>query len=91
MLCKLTWCGCTLLRADPVCLNSRNEKLLADIKLQHKKECKGLMVQIRFLKARFTREEGLRTCLVEQKRYLLVLLARSERKCVRQICEYPLF
>ena len=45
----------------------------------HKNECKGLIVQIRYLKAKFTREALLRSDLGFQKRYLLALLARCER------------
>ncbi|KAI0954730.1 hypothetical protein AcW1_006527 [Taiwanofungus camphoratus] len=56
-----------------------DERQLAAMKLQHNKECKGLIVQIRYLKAKFTRESTLRCDLGYQKRYLLVLLARLER------------
>ncbi|KAG1902708.1 uncharacterized protein F5891DRAFT_948764, partial [Suillus fuscotomentosus] len=44
----------------------------------HKEECKGLVVQIRYLKAKFTRESTLRDDLVYQKHYLLVLLSNFE-------------
>ena len=50
------------------------------IKLRHKEECKGLIVQIRYLKAKFTRENDLRTHLSHQKEYLLVLLSRYEKR-----------
>ena len=50
------------------------------LKLLHKEECKGLIVQIRYLKAKWTRESTMRSDLCNQKQYLLVLLARSERK-----------
>ncbi|KAI0352396.1 hypothetical protein OH77DRAFT_1498058 [Trametes cingulata] len=49
------------------------------LKQQHNKECKGLMVQIRYLKAKFTREYTFRCDLGYQKQYLLVLMARLER------------
>ncbi|KAI5120368.1 hypothetical protein M0805_006890 [Coniferiporia weirii] len=49
------------------------------LKLKHKKECKGLFVQIRYLKAKFTRESSLRDDLGYQKHYLLVLLSRFEK------------
>ncbi|KAJ8079575.1 hypothetical protein PM082_011162 [Marasmius tenuissimus] len=52
---------------------------LTSLKLQHNKECKGLIVQIRYLKAKFTRESMLRFDLAYQKQYLLVLLAKFER------------
>ncbi|KAL0576236.1 hypothetical protein V5O48_005746 [Marasmius crinis-equi] len=52
---------------------------LNSLKLQHNKECKGLIVQIRYLKAKFTRESMLRYDLAYQKQYLLVLLAKFEK------------
>ncbi|KAI8969366.1 hypothetical protein BD414DRAFT_503572 [Trametes punicea] len=52
---------------------------LAALKQQHNKECKGLMVQIRYLKAKFTREFAFRCDLGYQKQYLLVLMTRLER------------
>ncbi|THH27181.1 hypothetical protein EUX98_g7008 [Antrodiella citrinella] len=56
-----------------------DESQLTVLRLQHKNECKGLIVQIRYLKAKFTRESTLRSDLGFQKRYLLALLARCER------------
>ncbi|KAH8103946.1 hypothetical protein BXZ70DRAFT_923662 [Cristinia sonorae] len=52
---------------------------LSALTLQHKNECKGLIVQIRYLKAKFSRETLLRSDLGFQKRYLLTLLSRCER------------
>lgn len=52
------------------------------MRIQHKKECKGLIVQIRYLKAKFTRESSLRSDLGYQKHYLLVLLTKFEKRCV---------
>ncbi|KAL1693565.1 hypothetical protein GGG16DRAFT_88498 [Schizophyllum commune] len=49
------------------------------IEMRHKEECKGLLVQIRYLKAKFTRESTLRGELAHQKRYLLVLLGKFEK------------
>jgi hypothetical protein len=63
------------------CVHS-DEQQLAAIKVQHKKECKGLIVQIRYLKAKFTRESSLRCDLGYQKQYLLVLLSRLEKRWV---------
>jgi hypothetical protein len=40
------------------------------------------MVQIRYLKAKFTRESSFRSVLVYQKQYLLVLLGMLERRSV---------
>ncbi|KAI0045417.1 hypothetical protein FA95DRAFT_1495451 [Auriscalpium vulgare] len=57
----------------------RDDSQLVALKAQHKLESKGLVVQIHYLKAKFTRENTLRTGLSYQKRYLLVLLARHER------------
>ncbi|KAG1774133.1 hypothetical protein EV702DRAFT_1126979 [Suillus placidus] len=51
---------------------------LVELKNQHKEECKGLVVQIRYLKAKFTRESTLRDDLAYQKQYLLVLLSSFE-------------
>lgn len=60
------------------------------LKSKHSKECKGLFVQIRYLKAKFVREATLRADLSYQKNYLLVLLARYERRyadlLVRRTC-----
>jgi hypothetical protein len=50
------------------------------LKAQHKKECKGLIVQIRYLKAKFGRESLLRCDLGYQKQYLLVLLGQFEKR-----------
>lgn len=61
--------------------NSGEAELVA-LRSQHKLESKGLIVQINYLKAKFTRENTLRIDLSYQKRYLLVLLARHERGCV---------
>ncbi|KAF8639093.1 hypothetical protein AX17_001738 [Amanita inopinata Kibby_2008] len=52
---------------------------LSAMKLQHNKESKGLIVQIRYLKAKFTRESTMRSNLCYQKQYLLLLLARYEK------------
>ena len=52
------------------------------LKLQHNKECKGLMVQIRYLKAKFSRESVFRENLTSQKQYLLTLLKQFEKWCV---------
>ncbi|KAJ2918654.1 hypothetical protein MD484_g1796, partial [Candolleomyces efflorescens] len=54
-------------------------KQVSDLKMQHNKECKGLMVQIRYLKAKFVRESSFRSDLTYQKRYLLVILAQFEK------------
>lgn len=58
----------------------RDERQLSIMKLQHNKECKGLIVQIRYLKAKFIRESSLRSDLGYQKQYLLVLLSRFEKR-----------
>jgi len=58
----------------------RDDVQLSMIKLQHNKECKGLIVQIRYLKAKFTRESTLRGDLSYQKQYLLVLLTKFEKR-----------
>ncbi|KAF8216666.1 hypothetical protein K438DRAFT_1953574 [Mycena galopus ATCC 62051] len=56
-----------------------DDRQLSALKLQHNKECKGLMVQIRYLKAKFTRESSFRSDLCYQKEYLLVLLSQFEK------------
>ena len=53
---------------------------LSALRDRHKLECKGLIVQIHYLKAKFTRENTLRMDLSYQKRYLLILLSRRERR-----------
>ena len=55
------------------------------LKTKHSKECKGLFVQIRYLKAKFVREATLRADLTYQKQYLLILLARYERRYVYEL------
>ncbi|KAH9074702.1 hypothetical protein EDB83DRAFT_2352798 [Lactarius deliciosus] len=67
---KKTWNG------HKCALDSSQLSALRD---QHKLESKGLIVQIHYLKAKFTRENTLRMDLSYQKRYLLVLLSRRER------------
>ncbi|KAJ7647253.1 hypothetical protein FB45DRAFT_987061 [Roridomyces roridus] len=65
-----------------------DERQLSALKLQHNKECKGLIVQIRYLKAKFTRESSFRNDLCYQKDYLLVLLSqfeKSERNIIASI------
>ncbi|KAH7890884.1 hypothetical protein F5I97DRAFT_1839637 [Phlebopus sp. FC_14] len=59
---------------------SADKRQLEELKLQHKRECKGLVVQIRYLKAKFTRESTLRDDLSYQKQYLLVLLSGFEAR-----------
>ncbi|KAJ7043757.1 hypothetical protein C8F04DRAFT_1366949, partial [Mycena alexandri] len=56
-----------------------DDRQLSALKLQHNRECKGLIVQIRYLKAKFTRESTLRSDLCYQKEYLLILLAKFEK------------
>ncbi|KAF9479579.1 hypothetical protein BDN70DRAFT_878644 [Pholiota conissans] len=56
-----------------------DESKLSKMKAQHNKECKGLIVQIRYLKAKFTRESLFREDLTYQKQYLLVLLSQFEK------------
>ena len=60
--------------------SSTSDGQLTALKLQHKNECKGLIVQIKYLKAKWTRESTLRSDLGYQKQDLLILLARSERR-----------
>ncbi|KAL5513309.1 hypothetical protein ACEPAH_3707 [Sanghuangporus vaninii] len=60
------------------------------LRLRHNRECKGLFIQIRYLKAKFTREAALRDGLSYQKGYLLVLLSRyeaSEKKILATIAQ----
>ncbi|KAE9397790.1 hypothetical protein BT96DRAFT_883573 [Gymnopus androsaceus JB14] len=56
-----------------------DDRQLSALKLQHNKEAKGLIVQIRYLKAKFTRESMLRFDLAYQKHYLLALLTKFEK------------
>jgi len=53
---------------------------VARLRLQHNKECKGLFLQIRYLKNKFTRESTLRVELAYQKHYLLTIISRLEKK-----------
>ncbi|KAI0339572.1 hypothetical protein BDW22DRAFT_1399775 [Trametopsis cervina] len=52
---------------------------LSTFEARHKAECKGLVLQINYLKAKWVRESNMRDNLGNQKQYLLVLLAKSER------------
>ncbi|KAG5725048.1 hypothetical protein E4T56_gene12404 [Termitomyces sp. T112] len=56
-----------------------DERQLTALKAQHNQESKGLFVQIRYLKAKFTRESSFRSDLAYQKNHLLVLLAQFEK------------
>ncbi|KAF7309931.1 PACT-coil-coil domain-containing protein [Mycena indigotica] len=56
-----------------------DERQVSAIKSQHNRECKGLMVHIKYLKAQVTRETSLRNSLRYQKEYLLVLMSKFER------------
>ncbi|KAF9073179.1 hypothetical protein BDP27DRAFT_1319010 [Rhodocollybia butyracea] len=56
-----------------------DDRQLSALRIQHNKESKGLIVQIRYLKAKFTRESMLRFDLAYQKHYLLVLLNKFEK------------
>nr|VWP02273.1 Lid2 complex component lid2 [Ganoderma boninense] len=56
-----------------------DDQQLVTLKQQHNRECKGLMVQIKYLKAKYTRESAFRCDLGYQKQYLLGLMARLER------------
>lgn len=53
---------------------------VARLRLQHNKECKGLMLQIRYLKDKFTRESTFRIELAYQKGYLLTIISHLEKK-----------
>jgi len=61
--------------ADPPC---RDDGQVVALKNQHKQECKGLIIQIKYLKAKYTRESTMRSDLGFQKHYLLVLLSKFE-------------
>lgn len=61
------------------------------LKIQHNKECKGLIVQIRYLKAKFTRESLFREDLTYQKQYFLVLLKQFEKRRVNAIYQLDIF
>ena len=65
---------------DPAYTSSSSSDVIEELKIKHNKECKGLFVQIRYLKAKYLREATLRGDLTYQKQYLLVLLARYERR-----------
>jgi hypothetical protein len=61
----------------PICSPyHRDDATINKLKLQHSNECKGLMVQIHYLKVKYTRENTFRMELAYQKQYLLLLLSR---------------
>lgn len=68
-------------RSDDI-LEYRDERQ-SRMKLQHNKECKGLIVHIRYLEAKFIRESVFRSDLTYQKQYLLVLLTQFEKRSVK--------
>jgi myosin heavy subunit len=53
---------------------------VARLRLQHNKECKGLLLHIRYLKDKFTRESTFRIELAYQKTYLLTIISHLEKK-----------
>lgn len=55
---------------------------LSNIKTRHSKESKGLLVDIRYLKQKFTRENTFREDLSLQKEYLLILIGQLSRQYV---------
>ena len=55
---------------------------VARLRLQHNKECKGLLFQIRYLKHKFTRESVFRVELAYQKNYLLTIISHFEKGSV---------
>lgn len=59
-------------------MGNRDGGQVVALKNQHKQECKGLIVQIKYLKARYTRESTMRSDLGFQKHYLLLLLSKFE-------------
>lgn len=67
------------------CLSSSDDAQVEKLKVQHKKECKGLMLQIRYLKAKFTRESTFRCDLTYQKKYLLTLMEQFEKRFVESL------
>ncbi|KAG9121508.1 hypothetical protein FRC07_002496 [Ceratobasidium sp. 392] len=61
---------------------------LENLKKLHNKECKGLMVQIRYLKDKFYRESLLRQDVCYQKKYLIRVLdvySKSDEKIERAL------
>ncbi|KIO29893.1 hypothetical protein M407DRAFT_226032 [Tulasnella calospora MUT 4182] len=67
--------------AGHVCLS--DEQALQALKAQHKNECKGLIVQIRYLKERVRREATMRSDLAYQKTWLLGIIAVMEQNEAR--------
>lgn len=63
-------------------LHAFSQDVLLALSARHKAECKGLFVQIRYLKARCNRESEFRNDLAHQKYYLLVILSRFQKRCV---------
>lgn len=56
----------------------RNEGLLMDVKARHAQEAKGLLVMIKYLKLRITREVSFRDDLASQKTYLTNTVAEKQ-------------
>ena len=50
------------------------------LQAQHKEECKGLLVQIQYLRHRVTRESAMRDAVAYQKTYLLSIISVMEKR-----------
>lgn len=53
---------------------------VAELKLKHRREAKGLLLDISYLKTKFTRENTFREDLSLQKEYLLILIGDLSRQ-----------
>ncbi|KZT52372.1 hypothetical protein CALCODRAFT_502374 [Calocera cornea HHB12733] len=69
--------------AEHVCAADSEE--IEQLRIQHKKECKGLIVQIHYLKDMYKRETVFRMDLSYQKRYLLGVLARTANQPITKV------
>ncbi|KAG8904159.1 hypothetical protein FRB99_002176 [Tulasnella sp. 403] len=56
-----------------------SEQSIQAVKAQHRNECKGLFVQIHYMKDRVRREATMRSDLAYQKKYLLDIIAVMEK------------
>ncbi|GJJ11416.1 hypothetical protein Clacol_005649 [Clathrus columnatus] len=62
-----------------ICKKQVDNQDISLLRIQHKNDCKGLMVHIEYLKTQIRRESIIKEDLVYQKRYLLDVLAKFEK------------
>lgn len=73
------------------CFVQRDANALVEMKARHSQEAKGLLVMIRYLKLRITREAAFRDDMSYQKAYLSTLIREKQSTCVLMRCILCIF